>query len=332
MPQYPSDKPSASHPPKPQRNFQKQSKPSVYQSGQSSGLKRFVKSGIQTDSLEVRYTPCPDTTSSSKKIVASSSKASTSCDPSDKGKGIALTPMSTQPRSHSKLTTGWSKVSPHSTSAPTETEEDISLLSSKMSNLRLKSKSPERNLKSKSSKFSDKRSCFACHEIGHVNSCCPNRARRSFRKSVSPPKPNRCEGSSSTSQGFKNSNVSMNHAPRTVSPRNSGSPVQKKTPYRSVSPHNGIGLLPTPTSGRFDSKPNYYNRFNSQVQNNNGLNSTRQFTPRPRQTSPVQRPVVSSSRNQTNVPTTGNGYWAEMTIVDEKGNPKSVKAWVLHDN
>jgi hypothetical protein len=233
-----------------------------------------------------------------------------------------------------------------------------------MSNLRLKSKSPERNLKSKSSKSSDKRSCFACNEIGHVNSCCPNRVRRSYRKSVSPTRPsphrskpntlsgpsmtfkermqtlpppnygssNRCEGSSNTSQGSRFSNVSMNHAPRNLSPRNSGSPVQKKTSYRSVSPHDGVGLLPTPTNLKANSNLNYYNRYNSQVQNNNGPSSSRQLTQRSRQTSPTPRTVANNSRQPTTVPSTGNGYWTEMIITDEKGNPKSIKAWVLHDN
>ena len=71
---------------------------------------------------------------------------------------------------------------------------------------------------------------------------------------------------------------------------------------------------------------NYNDRYDSRAQ------SSSQYTPRYIPPFKGPRSPVNNSRNNAKTPPRGDGYWAEMIIKDEKGNPKSMKAWVLNDN
>jgi hypothetical protein len=202
------------------------------------------------------------------------------------------------------------------------------------------------------------RSCFTCHEKGHVASCCPNKMKANR---VSPAKSRVSVGSNEGPRNASPHKVSLNEYKnayyKEYASRNPTSYVAKYVEKpRSISPrdrpNNGSPLRQKPNS-------NYYDRITSKVQSAHRpmfqQHSPRRFQskspermPRvqPNSVGPSQRPEsykgksISPNRRSSGFQSVKpskahlprDGYWTDIKVKDENGRPKTIKAWVPYNN
>ena len=145
--------------------------------------------------------------------------------------------------------------------------------------------------------------------------------------------------------------ILKNDKPRSISPNvpssSSGQSDRSQTPHRFRTPNRSQGhhfnatTNPTFQPHQYNHGSNYRNThysnngFPPRAQPNSGYQ--RPVTPRFSQNPQGQRPTgVTNHRPRPTVsvsksPEKRDGYWKEVTFVDEKGITKSVMAWVPHD-
>jgi hypothetical protein len=188
-----------------------------------------------------------------------------------------------------------------------------------------------------------KRSCFTCHEKGHVASCCP------FKKNLNRVSPVKSRGSNDESSSSKVNNAqfiprSVQMRPRSISPRGSSSGsnnLRQSSPYKVKSDSayydritgkvqtNPRPLYQQHSPRRVHSTPERVPRAHSSSVESN---QRRPSVIRGPSTSPNRRPSGNQSVTPSKARLPRDGYWTEIKGKDENGRPKTMKAWVPYDN
>ena len=189
-------------------------------------------------------------------------------------------------------------------------------------------------------------SCFICREKGHVASICPNKKDKATSKSSrkgsspqklhrtnqpSPPKPSVSSSTSvpttsignqgKTGLGYSEktqfSRTQPRSYPRSTTPNRSFTPNRPQTTYqRSQTPSRTSTPNRSTSTNKFsDYRPSYNTNYQRPLNQRVTDSST------PKSTVNSQKPKTPS-----------DGYLREFKFVDENGRPKTVMAWVPHDN
>ena len=228
----------------------------------------------------------------------------------------------------------------------------------------------------------ENRSCFTCHQKGHVASCCPN---KKGSKSKDQQSIDNCSNQGSITSSVlsqdssekktdkvfkigsgkgisfesntghsdklsKNAHVQFRAKtpnrlvqPRSISPREHSNgksirPDQRyTTPKRTTTQTSVPQQIYRPTTSSGSTQIPYQYRNQPQRQSNMvrpqvspiRRPSTHSFQ---RSHTPGRRPSGSQSTQGPSAPSSSKGFWTEMTFKDENGKPKTVMAWVPHNN